>query len=270
VRQKIFFIVFLSAILPHAVAYSKELPIENQVALNPDSLKSYAIISNKFRGPTQKSEYETQQEYYDRVEKFFKDNQTVYFLNISRTTSKDNYDAETGVLSLSIADFQYRYTDPAKGEYSLLVGADYSAILNTRYVDYLIIKNHYDFSDVDIVNVKMAPAKAQDVKGRIKIRAGIEVFFDPTKDEKLYFSKTYPHSYYGYISNSYFVVHLRSLTAYDPRTNEIIAQKHDFSDSSPVWKWPADEGDDKDGDDIPQDKKSGSSSGGCFVGLFIK
>jgi len=258
----LFFLFFLSA----CIASAQQLPLDNQpITSNVKELYTTLMVEEI------KSEYETKQEYIDRVKKFYQ-NQPIYFFK--RSCWKD-YDAETQTLRISL-DTSEKHS---------------SSSTSNNYSDYFItLLNLDDFCEPNeeilnwnpgrkvVFKKQISPEKAEEM-GRLNATVGIVFNYPYTTEDFGNSNDSVPaglvfrasHEFarrddgtaFSY-SDHYIRCVLKSITicSKDEHYNNVIyEQKHTFSDDSPVWNYTT-------ATEEPKESSGSGGGGGCFISIL--
>ena len=234
-------------------SYADQLLIENQVS------STYSVVFYKFITDGQ-SQFETDQEYKDRLIDFYSNKQLIYFFNKDIESYEVTYNAENQILTVKsgLSNISDNY----------LIGTEKSIFITpeTTNYHYLNVGNFDEFSNWVSIDLPMLPEDAQENINNIGLLVGFEVIIDfanPDPDQIAYsildiVSDNIWHRFY------HMVVELKSITIYNLETDEIYAQKHLFTDDSEVWTWSNEESNEGDSNDHESDNSST-----CFINTII-
>lgn len=233
--KKILIIAAIAALFACALentGFAEELPVFNQ----PPS--AYLGVYNKFYNEEEKiwkalekeeerGEEETreefnvrlEQEYKDRLTNYYQKTRTIYFFEKRHYSYRDEYDPASQ--ALVIHPFDYR--------------TPFIAIEDLNYLNAL---NFDEFSDFGAVSIPMSAEEAEKTTDNLTVIIGIEFIYDTESPEGLaYQEEKYVPRFGSEKTVRYLDVYLRSVTVYDSRTDEILAQKHIFENDSPAWQF---------------------------------
>jgi len=265
-RSIVFVSVFMLVFLFANFGQTKELPLGNQPTPSTSIKSSFESIYSVFSKPHQKDEYETNQEYRDRLDTFYEEIQTIYFINVENVSTE--YNAEKRELEVSFRGWRYTWTNEFRievykesrwNEYAEMYYRD-EYYINALNSEDSVFTFDFDDDDFNRVFLSMTPEEAQENRRGIGVRIGFEFKFNP-QDLEGPTDKSLRTSYTGTPGTTYdLYVHLKSVTFYNKETNEIYAQTHMFADDSPVWEFSSEE----------ESDNGSSSSSGCFIGTLIQ
>ena len=250
--KRVFVILIMAAMVICSkghIAFAEELPIENQPVSEYRAVHNEyydeeenirkTIADEKERGEDEtREEYEErlEQEYQARLKEFYQETRTIYFFEKRHQTYRDKYDP--AAQALIIHPFDYR---------------------NPRiYMDslnYLNALNFDAFVDFGAVSIPMSSKAADRTRDNLIKIIGIELIYNnESPDGLVYLEEKYDSRYGSEETIRDMDVYLQSVTVYDKRTEEILAQKHVFDDDSPVW-----------GFEREVEEDDSVSSTGCFI-----
>jgi len=231
------------------IVFAAELPIENQPP------RAYRAIHNHFYNQEEnirktiadekeRGEEETREEFEERLEQafqarleeFYQERRTIYFFEKRHQSYRDEYDP--AAQALIIHPFDYR-----------------NPLIYMGNLNYLNALNFDVFADFGAVSIPMSSRAADRTLDNLIKIIGIELIYkDESPDGLVYMEEKYVPRYGSEETIRYMDVHLQSVTVYDKRTEEILAQKHIFDDDSPVWDF-----------ERQVEEDDSVSSTGCFI-----
>jgi len=250
----LFFVLFLSVGIVSVSA--KQLPLENQTPIR-DFFDSW----QEFLSKDTKSDYETKQEYIDRLKSFYKD-LPIYFFTNENPSGKQGiyYDAE--IQSVVYSGLTETLGAQIKGSCS---GFDSERSM-------LKFTNFEDFSDYRSLKIKMEPKEAQELIANFGVIFGVKFEYSAGVEDfgEGHLSWLTPHgaAYFDKHESNYtscFELIIegtgKSITLFNKKTNEIVSQKHTFTDTSTVWNYTT-------ATEEPKESSGSGGGGGCFIGVL--
>jgi len=228
--------------------FAEELPVKNQPPSSYHTLHNrYFNAENNIRKELEqeeKGEDETQQQYEERLEQeyqarlseYYQERRTIHFVEKRHHTHRDRYDAAAQALIIHPFD----YNNP---------------LINTGSLNYLNALNFEEFADFGAVSIPMSAKEADRAMDNLVKIIGFELIYDTgNPDGLVYVEEKYVPRYGPEQTVRYMDVYLQSVTVYNTRTDEILAQKHIFDGNSPVWDF-----------ERRVEEEEDISSTGCFV-----
>jgi len=225
------------------------LPLSNQPITKPYELDN---IYNQFKDVEAKDEYETKEEYIERVSNFY-DELPIYFFLDNNINSDSNYNAETKQLT-----FSNIYTVEDKGG----LGDD-KYKLSYYYTPFK--------KTLEPIKLNLSVEKAKEIRENLALIQGYEFKYVYNVDDFKYgfpkgvaYSKRVEVPYIEEYRLYEITGLLRSITLYNTKNNNILYQKHNFKADSPVWAYSIDDQEIND-DNGDSDDDGGGGGGGCFI-----